>query len=253
MQNCKVLGKILLSRGFGSENLFSIAQNHSQGIILFFFGRPLFWPTNTALSSFKTRYQRRNSLKTLTSLNKEVSLNDYSICRSWGIFWPCDHGIRSIWVHCPQILASLRKMEIKESRLQFKEVTLFKVFAGRKRGLGHIFVFYWGGVVYDVIQAREWPKQLEKFCWLRFSQGRGAFLNKTQRGIKTDGFQNGDLFFLTRHFATRLFWYLFGCLFSSTQRGIKADGHQNGKFFECWKLDIGAHYEVGGAPPSSNA
>ena len=37
---------------------------------------------------------------------------------------------------------------------------------------------------------------------------------------------------LGRHFGTRLFWYPFGCLFRSTQRGIKTNGHQNGKSFE---------------------
>ena len=68
----------------------------------------------------------RQSLKTLTSLNKEVrpffisdnsiwsypsvsSLSDSSIWRSWGLFYPCDHSISSISVHCPQILLSLRK------------------------------------------------------------------------------------------------------------------------------------------------
>ena len=34
----------------------------------------------------------------------------------------------------------------------------------------------------------------------------------------------------TRHFGTRLFRYPFGCLFSSAQRGIITDGFQNGKF-----------------------
>ena len=60
-------------------------------------------------------------LKTVTTLNKEVSpffvsdssirsfpsfssLSDYSIWRSWRLFWPCGHSIWSIWVHCPQIL-----------------------------------------------------------------------------------------------------------------------------------------------------
>ena len=74
------------------------------------------------------------SLKTLTSLNKEVrpfflgdnsiwifpsvsSLSDYSIWRSWGLFWPCDHSIWSIWVRCPQILLSLRRKGLEESRL----------------------------------------------------------------------------------------------------------------------------------------
>ena len=69
---------------------------------------------------------RSGALKTLTSLNKEVgpfflsdssiwcfpsvsSLSDYSIWRSWGLFYPCDHSISSISVHCPQILLSLRK------------------------------------------------------------------------------------------------------------------------------------------------
>ena len=60
-----------------------------------------------------------DSLKTLTSLNKEVrlfwslpsvsSLSDYSIWSSWKLFYPCDHSIWSIWAHCPQILLSLKK------------------------------------------------------------------------------------------------------------------------------------------------
>ena len=66
------------------------------------------------------------SLKILTSLNKEVrpfflgdnsiwsfpsvySLSDYSIWRFRSLFYLCDHSIWSIWVHCPQILSSLRK------------------------------------------------------------------------------------------------------------------------------------------------
>ena len=70
--------------------------------------------------------QRRTTLKSLTSLNKEVrpfflsdkstwsfpsisSLSDYSIWRSRRLFEPCDHSIWSISVHCPQILLSLRK------------------------------------------------------------------------------------------------------------------------------------------------
>ena len=74
------------------------------------------------------------SLKTLTSLNKEVrpfflsdnsiwslasasSHSDYSIWRSWRLFYPCDHSIWGIWVHCPQILLSLRKNGQEESRL----------------------------------------------------------------------------------------------------------------------------------------
>ena len=74
------------------------------------------------------------ALKTLTSLNKEVrpffprrqshlafpsasSLSDYSTWRSWGLFYPCDHSIWSIRVHCLQILLSLRKNGKDESRL----------------------------------------------------------------------------------------------------------------------------------------
>ena len=66
------------------------------------------------------------TLKTLTSLNKEVrpfflsdnsiwsypsvsALSDYSIWRSWKLFLPCDHSIWSIWGHCPQVRLSLRK------------------------------------------------------------------------------------------------------------------------------------------------
>ena len=74
------------------------------------------------------------TLKTLTSLNKKdrplflcdnsigvypsvSSLSDYSIWRSWRLFYPCDHSIWSIWAHCPQILLSLRKNGQEESRL----------------------------------------------------------------------------------------------------------------------------------------
>ena len=76
----------------------------------------------------------RATLKTLTSLNKEVrafflsdnsiwslpsvsSLSDYSIWRSWRLFYPCDHSTWSIWVDCPQMLLSLRKNGQEESGL----------------------------------------------------------------------------------------------------------------------------------------
>ena len=66
------------------------------------------------------------TLKTLTSLNKEVRpfflcdnsiwsfpslsfLSDYSTWRFLRLFYPCDHSIWGIWVHCPQILLSLRE------------------------------------------------------------------------------------------------------------------------------------------------
>ena len=44
--------------------------------------------------------------------------------------------------------------------------------------------------------------------------------------------------FKARHFGTRLFLYPFGCLFNSTQRGIKTDGFQNDKFSELWKFGV---------------
>ena len=39
------------------------------------------------------------------------------------------------------------------------------------------------------------------------------------------------IFLKTRHLGTRLFWYPFGCLLGNTYRGIKTDGYQNGQFF----------------------
>ena len=42
----------------------------------------------------------------------------------------------------------------------------------------------------------------------------------------------------TRHFGTRLFWYPLGRPFSSTQRGVKTDGFQNGRCSEFRKLGI---------------
>ena len=61
-----------------------------------------------------------------------------------------------------------------------------------------------------------------------------------ERGIKTDGVQNGE-FSISIFFWNSAFWYPFilvpfECLFSSTQKGIKTDGFQNCKFFEFWKL-----------------
>ena len=75
---------------------------------------------------FDLQTPKSSTLRTLTSLNKESrpfflsdnsiwwfpsvsSLSDYSIWRSRRLFFPCDHRIWSIWVHCPQILVSHRK------------------------------------------------------------------------------------------------------------------------------------------------
>ena len=87
----------------------------------------LFWDSGAhSFSTVGALPRGTLSLKTLTSLNKEVrpfflsdnsiwslpsvsSLSDYSIWSSWRLFYPCDHSIWSIWVHCPQILLSLRK------------------------------------------------------------------------------------------------------------------------------------------------
>ena len=93
-----------------------------------------------------TLNQGKKTLKTLTSLNKESrlffqgdnsiwsfpyvsSLSDYSTSRSWGLFLPCDHNIWSVWVHCPQILWSLRKNGFKDSRL----LNLRRLRSSRKR------------------------------------------------------------------------------------------------------------------------
>ena len=82
----------------------------------------------------RVRFDGAFSLKTLTSLNKEVRpfclsdnsiwsfpsvsyLSDYSIWRSWRLFCPCDHSIWSIWAHCPRFLLSLRKNGQEESGL----------------------------------------------------------------------------------------------------------------------------------------
>ena len=40
------------------------------------------------------------------------------------------------------------------------------------------------------------------------------------------------------HFGARCFWYPVGCLFSSNQRGIKTDGFQNGKLSKIWRIGI---------------
>ena len=63
---------------------------------------------------FRLFFLSDNSIWSYPSVS---SLSDYSIWRSWRLFYTCDHSIWSIWVHCPQILLSLRKNGQEESRL----------------------------------------------------------------------------------------------------------------------------------------
>ena len=64
-------------------------------------------------------------------------------------------------------------------------------------------------------------------CACIFGLGWFNFFSKTQKGIKTDGFQNGKfLIFKPGIMARVYFGTRFGCLFSSTQRGIKTDAYQ---------------------------
>ena len=58
------------------------------------------------------------------------------------------------------------------------------------------------------------------------------YSSKAQRGIKTDGFENGEfLNFKLGIFDTSLFLYPSGCLSGSAKRGIKTDLFQKGKFY----------------------
>ena len=59
-----------------------------------------------------------------------------------------------------------------------------------------------------------------------------------------------SLNFKTRHFGTRLFWYLFGCLFNSTQSDIQTDGFQMASF--PWNVEKMAPICVGSRLGSSN-
>ena len=58
-----------------------------------------------------------------------------------------------------------------------------------------------------------------------------AYLNNTQRGAKTYGFQNGKFRIHSKLaiLVHQQLWYTFGWFFD-TQKGIKTDGFQYGKF-----------------------
>ena len=68
------------------------------------------------------------------------------------------------------------------------------------------------------------------------------FLNNTDKDTKTDGFQNGKFWGLSKLaiLVHQQFWYTFGWFFG-TQKGTKADGFQNGKFWGLLKLAFLVH------------
>ena len=69
---------------------------------------------------------------------------------------------------------------------------------------------------------------------------------KKTKGVSEQMVFKMAIFVKLRHFVTPPLCYLFGCLFSSTQKGINTDGFQNGEFFEFSKLGIMSEIGIGG-------
>ena len=75
-------------------------------------------------------------------------------------------------------------------------------------------------------------------------ENKSMVFNNAQRGIKTNGFQNGKFWGISKLaiLVHQQIWYTLGWFFG-TQKGIKPDGFQNGKFWRLSKLAILVHQQ----------
>ena len=119
--------------------------------------------------------------------------------------------------------------------------------------LGWIFLAHQGPARRDIPDPGPAMSRTKTLCKAPFSvasaKGMAAMsrdlgrdarnLNSTQKGIKTDGFQNRKFWGLSKLalLVHQQIWYPFGWFFG-TQKGIKTDGFQNRKFWALSKLAI---------------